>query len=231
LAQSLQLKYSVREKVIGRFSSLRAPPSRFGPHGRLPVGPLFCAGAKLIWVCSHPQGFFKPFPNKQKTTGRIIPLGPVHLGKKLIQPNKTTPIFLLISDQQTRNSLCNLLSENDLAPMLMGDQKELLNVLKKTQCATVLIDCGAITINGVGIISKIKVVCKHSHIIIFCDKSHLADNEHREMIKEILAIGVYACIMAPFKGWEVISLVSYYSQLEKKEGPEGLGTKIKKNLL
>jgi len=134
----------------------------------------------------------------------------------LIHEDKSTPILLLISDQQTRNSLCNLLSENDLSPILIADQKELLKVLKNKPFSTVLIDCRAININGVGIISKMKVVCRHSHIIVFCDKSHLADKQHRELIKEILGIGVYACIMAPFKGWEVISLVSYYSKMKKK---------------
>jgi response regulator RpfG family c-di-GMP phosphodiesterase len=148
----------------------------------------------------------------------------------LIHEDKSTPILLLISDQQTRNSICNLLSENDLTPLVIGDQKELLQALKKKPFSTVLIDCEAITKNGVGIISKIKVVCRHSHIIVFCDKSHLADKQHRELIKEILGIGVYACIMSPFEGWEVISLVSYYSQLKKKSH-EGLGPKAKKNLL
>ncbi|MEW6660076.1 MAG: hypothetical protein AB1424_15570 [Thermodesulfobacteriota bacterium] len=148
----------------------------------------------------------------------------------MIHDDKSTSILLLISDQQTRNYLCNLLSENDLSPVLIGDQKELLHVLKKKPFSTVLIDCEAITKNGVGIISKIKVGCRLSHIIVFCDKSHLADKQHREMIKEILGIGVYACIMAPFEGWEVISLISYYSQLKKKNH-EGLGSKAKKNLL
>lgn len=147
------------------------------------------------------------------------------------QPDKNTPILLLISDPPTRNSLWNLLAENDLSPRLMADQKELLQMLKKKPLATVLIDCGAVMANGVGIISKIKVACSQSHIIIFCDKAHLSDHQHREMIKEILGIGVYACIMAPFKGWEVISLVSYHPHLEKKESPENSSGKTKKDLL
>jgi DNA-binding response OmpR family regulator len=122
---------------------------------------------------------------------------------------KFAPTLLLISEPQTRNFLCSLLSENQLSPLLMSDKKELLRELKKQPFATVLIDCGAVATYGAGIISKIKVSCRHSRIIIFCDKSHLADGQHRELIKEILAIGVYACIMAPYKGWEVISLASY----------------------
>ncbi|RJR41911.1 MAG: hypothetical protein C4567_08105 [Deltaproteobacteria bacterium] len=98
----------------------------------------------------------------------------------------------------------------------MGDQKELLRELKKSRCATVLIDCSAVSDYGAGIISKIKVVCRHSRIIVFCDKAHLVDSHHRGIIKEILAIGVYACVMAPYKGWEVISLAGYYSHPERK---------------
>ena len=134
----------------------------------------------------------------------------------MIHHDKSTPILLLISDQQTRNCLWSLLSENQLSPLLVVDQKELLRKLKKTQCATVLIDCKAVGVYGSGIISKIKVACRHSRIIIFCDKAHLADSQHREIIKEILAIGVYACVVAPYKGWEVISLASYYPHAEKK---------------
>lgn len=138
--------------------------------------------------------------------------------------------MLLVSDQQSRNSLWNLLAENQLSPRLMADQKELLQTLKRNEFATILIDCEAVTAHGIGIISKIKVACPNSHVIIFCDKTHLADSQHRELIKEILAIGVYACIMAPFKGWEVISLVSYYSHPLKKEAPEGCECKTKKDL-
>ena len=98
----------------------------------------------------------------------------------------------------------------------MADQKELLHELKKTQCATVMVDCGAVSVSGAGIISKIKVACRHSRIIIFCDKEHLVDSLHRELIKEIIAIGVYACVVAPYKEWEVISLASYYSYPEKE---------------
>lgn len=145
--------------------------------------------------------------------------------------DKSSPILLLISDQQTRNSLWNLLAENHLSPRMMADQKELLQELKKNQFATILIDCAAVTFNGIGIISKIKVACPNSHIIIFCDKAHLADSQHRELIKEILAIGVYACIMAPFKGWEVISLVSYYSHPAKKDDQKETECKTKKDLL
>lgn len=128
----------------------------------------------------------------------------------------TSPILLLISDVQTRNHLRNLLEENHFSPLLVADHNELLRALKKKQFAVVLIDCGAVNTYGTGIISKIKVRCRHGRVIVFCDKAHLFDSQHRELIKEILKIGVYACIVAPYKEWEVISLVTNYSYLKKK---------------
>ena len=88
-----------------------------------------------------------------------------------------------------------------------------MRVLKENQFAIVLIDCGALYVYGARIISKIKVVCQHGRIIIFCNKAHLCDCQHRDLIKDILAIGVYACIVAPFNDWEVLSLVAYDPQL------------------
>jgi DNA-binding response OmpR family regulator len=121
----------------------------------------------------------------------------------------------MISDPQMRNDLYSLLSENNYNPLLLSNQEELLRVLKENQFAIVLIDCGAVYIHGARIISKIKVVCQHGRIIIFCHKAHLCDSQHRDLIKDILTIGVYACILAPFNDWEVLSMITYYSRLEK----------------
>lgn len=163
-----------------------------------------------------PNLFFALFPNNQRISLKITPSGLAHSGKKLIPQDKSTPILLLISDHQTRDHLWSLLIENNFSPLLMTDPKELLRVLKKNQFAIVLIDCGAVNVYGARIISKIKVAGRYGRVIIFCDKTHLGDSQHRELLKEILKIGVYACILAPYKEWEVLSLVTYYSNLEKK---------------
>lgn len=86
----------------------------------------------------------------------------------------------------------------------------MFHFLKEKQFAIVLIDCGAVTNYGTGILSKVKVACDLCRIIIFCDQAHLRDKLHRELIKEVMNIGVYACIMAPYKDWEVLCLVSYH---------------------
>jgi hypothetical protein len=105
--------------------------------------------------------------------------------------------------------------ENNYYPLLVPNQDELLRILKENQSAIVLIDCGAVYLYGARIISKTKVVCQHGRIIFFCNKAHLCDSQHRDLIKDILTIGVYACILAPFNDWEVLSMITYYSHFEK----------------
>jgi response regulator RpfG family c-di-GMP phosphodiesterase len=145
----------------------------------------------------------------------FFPSGPADTGNELIPQNKSTPILLLISEPQLRNDLRSLLVENNYYPLLLSNQEELLRVLKANQFAIVLIDCKAVYLYDVRIISKIKVVCKHGRIIIFCNKAHLCDSQHRDLIKDILTIGVYACILAPFSDWEVLSMITYYSRFAK----------------
>jgi DNA-binding NtrC family response regulator len=159
----------------------------------------------LCLVCQCYQGFFPSFS----------PSGGADTGNKLIPQNKSTPILLLISEPQMRNDLYRLLLENNYDPLLVSNQEELLRVLKESQFAIVLIDCGAVSVYGPRLISKIKVVCQQGRIIIFCHKEHLCDSQHRDLIKDILTIGVYACILAPFNDWEVLSMITYYSRFAK----------------
>jgi DNA-binding response OmpR family regulator len=134
----------------------------------------------------------------------------------MVAKNQAGPICMLMSDLQIRKNLHELLAENYFSPQLVATQEELLQLLKKNQFSIVMIDCGSVSLYGARIISKIKVVCRYGRIIIFCDKQHLCDGHHRSLIKEVLAIGIYACIVAPYEEWEVLSLVTHDYRLEKK---------------
>jgi PleD family two-component response regulator len=153
--------------------------------------------------------FAEIFQNWQGTNGKLSELESKNSGRKPIAKHKPTPILLLVGNRRTRDYLSSLLSENNYSPLLMTDPEELLRSLKGKEFAIVLIDCRAVSSFGTRILSKIKVSCRLCRIIIFCDKEHLCDRRHRELIKEILGIGVYACILAPYKEWEVLSMVSY----------------------
>jgi len=120
-----------------------------------------------------------------------------------------TPVLLLLGDSQIHDYLTKLLQENHYFPLLVHDSHELIESLKEKRADIILIDCGAVTLHGIRLIPKIKVSCPRCRIIIFCDKEHLCDKAHRELIKEILNIGVYACILTPYKDWEILSLISH----------------------
>ena len=150
------------------------------------------------------------FQNGQRITGKVPQPESQYPREKPIAKHKPTPILLLVGNSQTREYLCRLLAENNYFPLMMTDPEELLYSLKDKQFAIILIDCRAVTSYGTRILSKIRVSCRLCRIIIFCDKQHLCDKLHRELIKEILNIGVYACILAPYKEWEVLSMFSHY---------------------
>lgn len=154
--------------------------------------------------------FAELFQDRQKIAGKLRQRKRKAVKERPIAKNKPTPILLLVSDGSTREHLSNLLAENNYLPVTMTDPEILLHSLKEKKFAIVLIDCGAVASYGTRILSKIKVVCPRGRIIIFCDKHHLCDKPHREMIKEVLNIGVYACILAPYKEWEVLSMFSHF---------------------
>lgn len=149
------------------------------------------------------------FPQGQRITGQLPFPRRKHFKEKPIARNMPTPILLLVANSQTRDYLSRLLAENRYFPLLMTNSGNLLHSLKEKQASIILIDCFAVTSYGARILSKIKVACPSGRIIIFCDKAHLCDKAHRELIKEVMDIGVYACILAPYRDWEVLSLVSY----------------------
>jgi hypothetical protein len=50
------------------------------------------------------------------------------------------------------------------------------------------------------------VACPWSRIVLLCHKDH---KNHREIIRQAMEIGVYACLIAPFEGWEVLTMVRH----------------------
>jgi DNA-binding NtrC family response regulator len=125
--------------------------------------------------------------------------------------DKEVAVFLLVSGEKLRDQLLNILQEHHYRPVAMSGPDDLVQALKEYQYATVFLDCEAVSFYGRGIYSKIKVACKSSRVVLLCDKSHL---KHRDIIKEAMEIGVYACLLAPFEGWEILAMVRH-SQAKK----------------
>jgi DNA-binding NtrC family response regulator len=120
---------------------------------------------------------------------------------------KNTAPLLLISNGEVRQHINDLLKEAHLTPLVVATPLEVLPHLKEKQYAIVFMDCEAVAAFGLGIFSKFKVACQSCRLILICDKAHKA---HREIIREAVAIGIYACLLAPYEDWEVLTLVRFY---------------------
>ena len=129
----------------------------------------------------------------------------------MVIANKDVALFLLVGNDKIRDYLGNLLRENNYAPVVIADPGELIKALKGYQYATVFLDCESVPLYGPGIYSRIKVACQYCRVVLLCDKSHKG---HRDIIKEAMEIGIYACLLAPFEGWEVLTMVRH-SQAKK----------------
>lgn len=113
-------------------------------------------------------------------------------------------LFLLVADSQPREFLVNFLEAQGYAPRVLGHPGEIVKTLKRTQQATVFVDCLIVGTYGPGLYAKIKVACPACRIVLLCDKSH---HEHRDLVKEAMDLGIYACLLAPFAEWEILAMV------------------------
>jgi DNA-binding NtrC family response regulator len=113
-------------------------------------------------------------------------------------------LFLLVADSQPREFLVNFLEAQGYGPRVLGHPGEMVKTLKRTQQATVFVDCLIVGTYGPGLYAKIKVACPGCRIVLLCDKSH---HEHRDLVKEAMDLGIYACLLAPFADWEILAMV------------------------
>jgi DNA-binding NtrC family response regulator len=119
-------------------------------------------------------------------------------------------IVVLVVQESLRHGLTALLRENGYLPQVAANPGDVMQLLRKKQCATVFVDCDALGIFGPGICSKFKVACQYCRVVLLCDKGL---ETHRRIIKEAMEIGIYACLLPPYEDWEVLTMVSYYPRL------------------
>jgi DNA-binding NtrC family response regulator len=113
-------------------------------------------------------------------------------------------LFLLVADSQPRELLVNFLEAKGYAPLALGHPGEMVKTLKRKRQATVFVDCLTVGTYGPGLYAKIKVACPASRVVLLCDKNH---HEHRDLVKEAMDLGIYACLLAPFAEWEILAMV------------------------
>ena len=80
----------------------------------------------------------------------------------------------------------------------------------------VMMDYEAVKSYGARIYSRINVGCPGCNVILFCDQ------DHRDLIKEAVEHGVYACILAPYEEWEVLTMIRNIMAKKKMRGRKKL---------
>ncbi len=122
---------------------------------------------------------------------------------------KDTAPLLLITNPEVRQHIFDLLQESHYDPLAVATPAEVLQHLKEKKYPVIFMDCGAVAAFGLGIFSKFKVACQSCRLILICDKAH---KSHRQIVLGAIEIGIYACLLAPYEDWEVLTLVRFYSR-------------------
>jgi len=125
---------------------------------------------------------------------------------------KHIPILVLIANKKVRNYVMGLCKRNNLNPLIGADFEELIKKIKKLRSAIVIMDYEVVNTYGVRIYSRINVACPGCNAILLCDQ------KHRGLIQQAVELGVYACILAPYEEWEVLTMIRNIIAKNKLQG-------------
>ena len=109
--------------------------------------------------------------------------------------------YVLILDDEVRARILNLLAKHEHLGVGVTSPDELIAPLKRESGSTILIDCESVLTYGVTVISKLKATCPESKLILFCSRTH------RRIIKPVMELGAYGCIIEPYREWEFLTMV------------------------
>jgi DNA-binding NarL/FixJ family response regulator len=108
---------------------------------------------------------------------------------------------VLVLNDTVRSHVFNLLSKNEHFSFAIASLDELINPLKREANSIILIDCEVVLAYGITVISKIKTSCPECKLIMLCSQTH------RSLIKRVMELGAYGCIIEPYKEWEFSTMV------------------------
>jgi DNA-binding response OmpR family regulator len=115
--------------------------------------------------------------------------------------NEQAVILLLLANEKIRNYMLRLCSENNYDCFIAPDPDELVSEIKKLDSTIVFVDYEAVNIYGARIYSRINATGTGCNVILLSDKNH------KNLIKEAMELGAYACILAPYPEWEVRTMI------------------------
>ena len=108
---------------------------------------------------------------------------------------------ILIINDEVRSHILDLLRKNEHYSFGIASLDELLNPPKKEANSIILIDCEGVLTYGITVISKLKTSCPDCKLIVLCSQTH------RSLIKRVMELGAYSCIIEPYREWEFSTMV------------------------
>jgi DNA-binding NarL/FixJ family response regulator len=118
-------------------------------------------------------------------------------------PPQPTDINILVLNETIRQHLLDILKRNQFKPVVIANPGELAAELKERTSRVIFIDYEAETQYGPAMIMNIKAASKEGGIIFLYDK------DHRSLIREVMQLGVYGCILAPYDEWAILTMVKH----------------------
>ena len=115
--------------------------------------------------------------------------------------NIQTSILIFVGNEEVRNKILSLCKKNNYHPVIATDPEQLIKKIRGKRSAIVFVDHEVVNNYGARIYSRIHVACPGCDVLLLCDQAH------RDLIKEAMELSVYACILAPFEEWEVLTMI------------------------
>jgi len=120
---------------------------------------------------------------------------------------------MFVGNEEVRNNIIALCRKNNYCPVIATDPEQLIKKIRGKGSAIVFVDHEVVNNYGARIYSRINVACPGCDVLLLCDQAH------RDLIKEAMELSVYACILAPFEDWEVLTMIR---NILAKKKPRGL---------
>jgi len=120
---------------------------------------------------------------------------------------------MFVGNEEVRNNIIALCWKNKYYPVIATDPEQLIKKIRGKGSAIVFVDHEVVNNYGARIYSRINVACPGCDVLLLCDQAH------RDLIKEAMELSVYACILAPFEDWEVLTMIR---NILAKKKPRGL---------
>lgn len=122
-------------------------------------------------------------------------------GISMILHTAPPKFFVLVFSKEVRDVILCLLRKREYPCVEVDTLEDLLGRLVGIEESIVFIGSDAVMAYGAGIAFKLKTSCRGCKLILLCSLAH------RKIIKSVMDLGAYGCIVEPYPEWEIVSMI------------------------